>query len=595
MRLPDEPGFPVLPPGRPTRDLLLAQALDACITAERRLPGSSQEIIARQPAWARGDLQRLIGLAGSLDAATSNAVMSNEFRGAARARLMRRIGGDTGLPEARRPGRPAGLTPLSMLSSSPGAARRPRRTAVWAWRATAGLAAAALAVTATLTASASALPGEPLYRLKEAREELAVRLASDDQQRALALLQQANARLDETARLLEQGRTLDATVTTLRYDQGVQRATMSYVGTIDSNPASAPATVNMEASLGRDQDVLQALLTSAPEPARADLREALVATERGRALVADLRPVERALGRGDVADASAAAAVPTMAAEDEASPIVEPTVPTENPTAVPTRRPVLVLATSTPVAVIAESRDDASGADTAPVVAQVGGFAGGDGGDGRADQSHGSNQHGETALVSPSVNARDDAQAGSAEANGRGDDRPPDLANVSTGRGGSDQGDGADGRASVPGPPNQDDRNARGQDTLQPSVARQPQESAGGGGGGGSDGARGSAGKSSGGDDAGATAHAAPVAPAPERATAGGGAASTGDRNSHDNGGDGRVAPTPKATPTKPPSNSASASPTSHHNSDGEQKSTPAAPAPHNGSGDHQPGNDSDH
>ena len=96
MRLPDEPGFPVLPPGQPTRDLLLAQALDACITAERRLPGSSQEIIARQPAWARGDLQRLVGLAGSLDAATSNAIMSSEFRVAARARLMQRIGGETG-------------------------------------------------------------------------------------------------------------------------------------------------------------------------------------------------------------------------------------------------------------------------------------------------------------------------------------------------------------------------------------------------------------------------------------------------------------------------------------------------------------------
>ena len=116
-----------------------------------------------------------------------------------------------------------------------------------------------------------------------------MRLAADDQHRALALLQQANARLDETTRLLQQGRTLDATATTLRYDQVVQRATMSYVGTIDDTPASAPATVHMEASLSQDQDQLQALLQSAPEPARADLREALVATERGRALVADPR------------------------------------------------------------------------------------------------------------------------------------------------------------------------------------------------------------------------------------------------------------------------------------------------------------------
>ena len=52
--------------------------------------------------------------------------------------------------------------------------------------------------------------------LKQAQEELGVRLAADDQQRALALLRQANARLDETTRLLQQGRTLDATATTLR-------------------------------------------------------------------------------------------------------------------------------------------------------------------------------------------------------------------------------------------------------------------------------------------------------------------------------------------------------------------------------------------
>ena len=134
------------------------------------------------------------------------------------------------------------LTTVPTGTSDPVA---PRRRLAWATatRATAGLLAAVLAIAATLTASASALPGEPLYSLKQAQEELAVRLAADDQQRALALLQQANARLDETTRLLQQGRTLDATVTTLRYDQVVQRATMSYVGTIDDTPASAPATV----------------------------------------------------------------------------------------------------------------------------------------------------------------------------------------------------------------------------------------------------------------------------------------------------------------------------------------------------------------
>ena len=59
---------------------------------------------------------------------------------------------------------------------------------------------------ATLTASANALPGEALYPVKQAKEEVAVRMAADDQARALALVQRANARLVTTA----DGKTLAA-------------------------------------------------------------------------------------------------------------------------------------------------------------------------------------------------------------------------------------------------------------------------------------------------------------------------------------------------------------------------------------------------
>src|SRR6202022_1827111 len=118
-------------PGQPTRDLLLAQALDACITAERRLPGSSQEIIARQPAWAQADLQRLVGLAGSLDAAASNAIMSSEFRVAARRRLIQRIGGDPGMH-----GHPAphGTARLAAVSAKLDPRFSRKRKTLWAAR-----------------------------------------------------------------------------------------------------------------------------------------------------------------------------------------------------------------------------------------------------------------------------------------------------------------------------------------------------------------------------------------------------------------------------------------------------------------------------
>ena len=113
---------------QPTRGLLLAQALEMCILAERKVPGSADQIIAHQPAWARAELRRLLALAGSLDAAATNAVMSDEFRQAARARLMRRIG-------ARAASSPSAA---SVTSVPPRTADVPqpgrRRRSKWLWR-----------------------------------------------------------------------------------------------------------------------------------------------------------------------------------------------------------------------------------------------------------------------------------------------------------------------------------------------------------------------------------------------------------------------------------------------------------------------------
>src|SRR6266700_392014 len=90
----DEPASPEFPQRYPTRELLLAQALDACITGERRAPGSAQAIIDQQPVWLRADLVSMIELARSLDSAAGNASMSPEFRRASRVRLRQHIGAD---------------------------------------------------------------------------------------------------------------------------------------------------------------------------------------------------------------------------------------------------------------------------------------------------------------------------------------------------------------------------------------------------------------------------------------------------------------------------------------------------------------------
>jgi Domain of unknown function (DUF5667) len=204
---------------------------------------------------------------------------------------------------------------------------------------------------ATLSASASSLPGDALYGLKQAQEELGVRLAPDDESRALALLNQADARLDEAARLLQQGRTTESAAVAQRYDEVVERATTAYVVTVDESSRSEATTTRLDSKLSEQQEQLEEMLQTAPEPARADLREALVATERGRALVSDPRPVDRVLGRG-APPRPAAAALPTMAVEDEPT-----VVPTATPVP-PTPLPVVVAEAPTPTAVVVEARDE---------------------------------------------------------------------------------------------------------------------------------------------------------------------------------------------------------------------------------------------
>ena len=41
----------------PLRELVLAQALDACIRAERTQAGSAESLIERQPGWAQAELR----------------------------------------------------------------------------------------------------------------------------------------------------------------------------------------------------------------------------------------------------------------------------------------------------------------------------------------------------------------------------------------------------------------------------------------------------------------------------------------------------------------------------------------------------------
>src|SRR5205823_7852380 len=113
-----------------------------------------------------------------------------------------------------------------------------------------------------------------------------------------------------------------------------------YVLTVDDPRVRAPAVAaTMQSRLTVQQQRLETLSEEAAEPARGDLREALVTTERGRQLVADPQPVERALGRRPSAPIPVAAAEPTVQRE-------------------PTSRPTSPTPTSVPNVIVADKHDD---------------------------------------------------------------------------------------------------------------------------------------------------------------------------------------------------------------------------------------------
>ncbi len=69
------------------------------------------------------------------------------------------------------------------------------------------------------------MPGETLYQIKQAGEVLAVQLAPTDAARQQVLLSQIDMRLNETARLLEQGHDTEASANVERYNAAIDAAT----------------------------------------------------------------------------------------------------------------------------------------------------------------------------------------------------------------------------------------------------------------------------------------------------------------------------------------------------------------------------------
>jgi uncharacterized protein DUF5667 len=201
------------------------------------------------PAMLGCDVVDLLQVARMLEDTATAIAPSDEFRARSRQRLLTHMA-----RSARRRSVP------SSHSTLVGHIRQ------WAVRLVASMVALGATGFAAAGASASALPGDPLYPVKQVTEAAALQLAPTDSTRQDVLLQQADTRLDETARLLDQGRDSDAAVTVARYGQTL---------------AALASAETVQSQLNASETRLKQLLESAPPQARAGLERALASTERG--------------------------------------------------------------------------------------------------------------------------------------------------------------------------------------------------------------------------------------------------------------------------------------------------------------------------
>jgi len=241
-------------------------------TLERALNHGDNSSVLIVPALA--ELPGLVNLAQRVKAVGRTVEPSDVFRAAARRRLCASMRATAGSSKSRP--RPVGRIQLAVSS--------------WYVRTAAGLSALVLAGAATASASASALPGDPLYALKQTTEQVALQTAPDDSVRQQRLLLQAQTRLEETSQLISQGRAADAGQNALRYSATLDQAA-EFAGTTQP---TEPTT------LQSDRARIAGLLADAPLPARAGLQRALQATERGLTRTQRPTPYNRATPPTDI-------------------------------------------------------------------------------------------------------------------------------------------------------------------------------------------------------------------------------------------------------------------------------------------------------
>ena len=125
-----------------------------------------------------------------------------------------------------------------------------------------------------LQVSAGSLPGDPLYSIKSAREQIELALSSSNE-RPFVQLELAQRRLDELKQVTEQNRTKDLAAAIKGYQKRVSQVSQAIPGLVGQNPGTALLAGKTILQLKKDkQELERALGTTFGEAENADLTEA---------------------------------------------------------------------------------------------------------------------------------------------------------------------------------------------------------------------------------------------------------------------------------------------------------------------------------
>lgn len=129
----------------------------------------------------------------------------------------------------------------------------------------------------TVYASQTALPGEALYSVKTGVEQTRVNLARDAAQKARLNLAFAERRLDEIARLIDNGDYANVAQPIQEYEKYVQSAIAALETVAIGDAASAQALASQViALLERYAETLSGMVGALPDPARNEVEHAII-------------------------------------------------------------------------------------------------------------------------------------------------------------------------------------------------------------------------------------------------------------------------------------------------------------------------------